>query len=392
MLQHPIYKLGIRELLEEKGTFIFLLFVASIVVLLMVLKGVLLSSEGSIYSKDDAILVVTNAMAPRYPLPMRYVDEIKDEIDSIEGVAPYNYVPATFNGDRRTVPVVASNARDMIMTNTDLIVPKSLMDNWIDDPSGLIIGETLAKRLKIKLGDSISLTSDMFTASGGKPIVKFRVKATYKVKDEIYPAYTLFIHDRLIRPDGQMTTLQGANSILVRLKDREDATRISAKIDTLFDNRAIQTRSFLRDQYAQSFRNQGKGIRDLIITYGYSGVVVAIVLMFAFSYYHCNLIKNSCFDAFLIGFSKRNQLYYLTAAQSCVIYLGVLLGALTSVVLNFLFEAALTKYIPFFSFSWWYLLEILLISFVAIMLITFIVLAIVQSHKTTHTIDGRALI
>lgn len=392
MFAHPIYKLGFRELvLKYKGTYFFLAFVACIVVLILAVEGIRLSGEGNIYAEDDALLVVSNAMAPRYPLPVRYVEEIKEEINNIDGVAAFNFVPATLNGERQSVPVIASYPQDMIQTNTDLVVAASRTERWIEDPNSVMIGADLSRILKIKLGDSITLQSKMF-AVGGYPVVKLKVRAIYTIKDEIYPSYTLFIHDRLIRPDGQLTTLQGANTVMVQLKSRDDASRVSAAIDKLFSDRAVQTRTFLRDQYIQSFRDQGKGIRGLILAYGYIGICVGLVLLVAFVYYHDHMIQRSCYDAYLIGFSRKKQRFYLTLAQSTVIYSGVLFGGLLALILSVMLETTIKKHLPFFTFPWEYCYLVVGFSLIIIVLITYCLQYLIQIRPDSYSTEGGALI
>ena len=95
-MTHPVYRMGLRSLLEDKATYFFITFVAGVVVLILALSGIEQSQTGSVFADDDKILVVSNAVAPRYPLPVRYVDRIKSEQLGVEGVAAVNFVPATY--------------------------------------------------------------------------------------------------------------------------------------------------------------------------------------------------------------------------------------------------------------------------------------------------------
>ena len=277
--------------------------------------------------------------------------------------------------------MLAADPEDMLETNSDLVVDEAFAERWPEDPNSVLLGRALAERFDLRVGDSMALTSRMFGMVGQSSELRLRVVGFYDIKDDLYPAYGILSHERLIRPLGQTTTAQGASSILVRLSDRKDAASVSHAIDEIFADRAVPTRTFLREQYVESFRTQGAGIRNLISLYGFVGVGTALVLLIAFIYYNANVTRANSYNLYLIGFSRVDQVLYLALANTIVIGGGVLLGVPLTVVGAYLFQATIERYIPLFGISTSFIIQLVIASIAAIFLVSALTLAFVYRHR-----------
>jgi putative ABC transport system permease protein len=349
MIKTPITRVTFRQLITDKSTYFFIAFIAGILSLQLFLSAVKVSQSGNIFPKDDKLLLISNAIAPRYPLPLKYINEIKQNNLNIAGVASVTFVAVKYMEDRRNIPVVASDPDDFLQTNTDLVVRKELVDRWKNNPSGLLVGRELADFYQLKIGDSMALSSIMFGIPGYIEELKLKVEAIYDIKDGLYPAYGVIIHERLIRPFGQKSIEQGANSIMVRLKGREDESKISSQIDQIFAKKPVPTSTSLREQYVESFRSQGAGIKGMINLYGIMSIATGIFILFAFCYYNASFLRQEIYYLHLIGFSRIHMFIYICFTQTFVVFLGILLGVLISYIGAHLFSDMIKQSLPQFS-------------------------------------------
>lgn len=350
MLRHPVHKVCFRSLLQEPSTYMFIAFAAAIVCVFIVLDGVGKAQRGDVFSDDDRILIVSNGVAPSYPLPVRYVNEIREsKIDGIEHVAALNFVPATMGSKRRRIAAMAANPTDLLAANTDLVVLGGMAKRWIEDRNSVLVGRDFAEREGLKVGDSVSVDSIAFRATSGERVLRLKIVGLYSVRDDAYPATGVLMHDKLIRPNGQLTVSQGASGILVLLKDRESAAEISRKIDGLFAKTLIQTRTTLREQFVQTFNDQGASITTLMRLYGIAGLVTGLMLLVTFCYFNAYRLEKACARFEEIGFGRSEVVVRTALSMASVIVFGAIAGIALTSVGTILFDVAIRKNFPFFD-------------------------------------------
>lgn len=351
-MQHPAFKIALRSLLRESSTYMFLAFVAGIMCLFIVLDGVRRSQTANIFAKDDRMLVVSNAIAPRYMLPYRYVDDIKRSpwVSGVESLAGVNFVPARLSGTRQSIPAMAAEPADLLSTNIDLVVWKEMAQRWIEDRNGVLVGRDLANQLGLKIGDSMSIESPAFKAAGGPPEMRLRVRAIYDVRDRAYPAYGVVLHYSLIRPKVPDAS-QGVNSIMILLRDRNSAQMNSIMIDSLFRHNPVPTRTALREQFVEAFNNQGAGMTQLISLYGIAGILAAALLLCTFCYYSARQLEGSYRLLKELGFQGGTVLARFAATIAALVTIGAATGIVVTLIGTGLFEVAIEQAFPLFSGS-----------------------------------------
>jgi len=353
MLQHPVNKVSLRSLRGEFSTYLFMMFSALIVSLFMVLQGVGKAQQGDVFSKDDRMLVVSNKMAPRYPLPVRYADQINNsEIPGLERAVAINFVPATMNGPRKRIAAMAANPGDLLHTNTDLVVLGGAAQRWIDDRNGVLVGRDFATREGLVVGDVVAVTSPLFREVGGIDTIKLKIQGLYSVKGDAYPAVGVLMHDKLIRPQGQTMVSQGASAILVLLKDRSNAAAVSQSIDDKFKASSMSTRTTLREQFVENFNSQGAGISTLLRLYGWGGIAAGIMLLLAFCYFNAYRLEQALRRFEEMGFRRFGVTLRAAVAMMLPIVAGAASGVGLTLLASYLFKVAIQRNFPFFAVSW----------------------------------------
>jgi ABC-type lipoprotein release transport system permease subunit len=348
-MRHPAFKVGLRSLLRESSTYLFLAFVAGIMCLFIVLDGVSRPQRGDIFGKDDRMMIVSNAIAPRYMLPQRYADEIRQGfIPGVERVASITFVPARIAGSRQSVPAMASNPADLLATNIDLVVWSEMAKRWVEDRNGLLVGRDLANQLGLKIGDTMTLTSPAFKAAGGPPEMRLRIRAIYDVRDAAYPAYGVVFHEELVRPAAP-NAQQGVNSIMVLLRHRDSAQASSLFIDSKFRKRPVPTRTALREQFVEAFNNQGAGISQLISLYGLAGLLTGAMLLSTFCYYGARRLEGPWRMLDEIGFGRAAVVLRFALTMAALVLAGAAVGVALTLIGTMMFQVAIEQTFPFFA-------------------------------------------
>ncbi|WP_338844664.1 ABC transporter permease [Massilia sp. W12] len=390
MLQHPVNKVSYRSLRAEFSTYLFMVFAALIVSLFMVLQGVGKAQQGDVFSKDDRILVVSNKIAPRYPLPVRYAYEINlRELPGVERAVAVNFVPATMNGPRKQIAVMAANPSDILRTNTDLVVLGGAAQRWIDDTNGLLVGRDFATREGLMIGDVISITSPSFREAGGVDTIKLKIQGLYAVKNDAYPAVGVLLHDKLIRPNGQTTTAQGASAILVLLKDRSNAIEVAQIIDDRYKASPMSTRTTLREQFVDSYNSQGAGIRTLLRLYGLGGIAAGGMLLLAFCYFNAYRLEQELRRFEEMGFNRFGVIMRAATAMMFPILAGAAFGVVLTLLVSALFKVSIQKAFPYFAATWETGLPLLpAVAAITFLLSAFALLTVVKLQRRTTQVGA----
>lgn len=350
MLRHPVNKVSYRSLIAEPSTYLFMGFSALIVSLFMVLTGVGKAQSGDLFAGDDRILIVSNKVAPRYPLPVRYVDRINEaQLAGVERAVAINFVPATMNGERKRIAAMAADPAGLLRTNTDLVVLGSMGQSWIDDRNSVLVGRDFAEREGLRVGDTIAVSSPVLRVAGGEGTLKLRIRGLYSVRNDAYPATGVLMHDKLIRPDGQLTVAQGASAILVLLRDRVDAPTVSREIDALHESAPVGTRTTLREQFVETFNSQGAGVSALLRMYGFGGIAAGLMLLLTFCYFNAQRMGLEMRRFEEIGFSRAGIVMRAATSMTLVILAGALGGLGLTLLVSTLFDVAIRRSFPYFS-------------------------------------------
>ncbi len=373
MLRHPVNKVSYRSLRAESSTYLFMAFSALIVSLFMILNGVGKAQRGDLFAADDRILIVSNKVAPRYPLPVRYAEEINQaQIPGIERAVALNFVPATMNGERKQIAAMAADPADLLRTNTDLVVLGGMGKSWIDDRNSVLVGRDFAAREGLRVGDTVAVSSPSLREAGGVDTLKLRIRGLYSVRNDAYPAMGVLMHDKLIRPNGQLSVAQGASALLVLLRDRGDAAVTSRKIDALYEHAAISTRTTLREQFVETFNNQGAGITALLQMYGFGGIAAGLMLLLTFCYFNAHRLDKEMRRFEEMGFSRPGIVMRGAMSMMMAILAGAVGGVGLTLLVTALFEVAIRRNFPYFSAS----VETGLLMLPAVAAITFVLSAL----------------
>lgn len=194
------------------------------------------------------------------PLPSSYLNRIR----SIEGVklaTSQDWFGGIYQDDRNQVASFAVEPELFFEMYPEYSLPEDRKAAWIADRQGIIVGQSVAQRFGWKVGDRISLRSNIYSNKDGTTAWDFNICGIYAAtngdSNSVYFHYKYFNEARTFGEDN-------IGYAVVRIDDPDRAAEIAAKIDALFANSSAETKTSTEKAFIQGFANQLGNIGALI--------------------------------------------------------------------------------------------------------------------------------
>ncbi len=199
--------------------------------------------------QDQALrLIVRNRISFANPIPVSYVDKIK----SLQGVREV-MIQQWFGGIYKDARDPQNNFARFAVEPAKLfrLHPEYSIESWQADhflkrQNSCIIGRALAERLGMKLGDRITLLGDIFPAH-----LDLIVAGIYEsaIDNEVLYFNNQYLKESLHKRQDY------AIMLMVMVNDAASVTAVSRRIDGLFHNATVQTRTETEKAFRLSFLN-----------------------------------------------------------------------------------------------------------------------------------------
>ncbi len=183
-------------------------------------------------------------------LPKRYVEEVR----AMKGVQKVTW--ANWFGGKDTNPehdheffaTLACDPKTTFEVYEDMETSPEQQKAFIENRQGALVGEVLMKRMGWKLGQTITLTSQIF---GGD--WEFKIEATYKAKRKSVDPAQVFFHWDLFNERLPERIRDKVGWIVAKVDKGTSAVALSKSIDDAFDANDIQTLSQDEGTFQKSF-------------------------------------------------------------------------------------------------------------------------------------------
>jgi putative ABC transport system permease protein len=193
-------------------------------------------SAGAQYAARDR-LTTRHKVSYGLPLPKRYVDDIATHVPGVKQVAYCDWfggrwakAPNEFFGN-------LACSTDAFSVYPEMQVEPAALEAWKQDKQGAIIGDLLAQRFGLKVGDRMTLQGSfypgdwelrivgIYTAPPRTPVDRTSLFFRWDYKNERVPQHQ---RDKI-------------GWVFTRVDDPRSSAQVSRAIDALFDDREIRT-------------------------------------------------------------------------------------------------------------------------------------------------------
>jgi putative ABC transport system permease protein len=170
-------------------------------------------------------------------LPRRYIDDVR----ALKGVDKATFAVWFGSKDpKKRTEFFAGFAVDhesFFDVMDEYQLDKTQLEDWKHTPNGAVLGDILAKTLQVKVGDKITIQSDIYPGDW-----EFVVKGIYKPLRATADRNSFIFRWDYLNNDPRGDTMKDKIGwVLSRITDPGQSAAISKQIDTMFDQRDDQT-------------------------------------------------------------------------------------------------------------------------------------------------------
>jgi putative ABC transport system permease protein len=226
-----------RNVLRNKGRAAMTVVGAAVAVLTFLLIRTVLSSWT--VAVDNAAkdrIATRHKISIILPLPRRYVDTVR-QVPGVKEVSFSNY----FGGKDPRNPnnffaTSAVDAKTFFKVYDEAVVAPEDMERWLANRKGAIVGDVLARKLGVKVGDKLTLTGTIYPGDW-----QFEISGIYTAARKSFDRSQFIFHWDYLNESISDDRRDHVGWIMSRIDDPQQSAAISGAIDKIFDEKDVQT-------------------------------------------------------------------------------------------------------------------------------------------------------
>lgn len=228
-----------------------------------------LENPNPAHSQGMFRLVTRHKIGLTGPIPASYEDKISS-LDGVSAVTNFVMFGGTYIDEsaENFFPRLAVEAESFLEVFDEATLIKGSLEEWVNDPSGSIVGEELFKKYGWEIGDQVVLKGNTFPVD-----LQLTIRGVYRVKNGRNSA--LFFNRKYL--DEAVPSFKGnVGTIWIKASDVNSATRLATRIDELFENSPYPTKTESEKAFQMGIVSMLGNVKLLIIS---MGVIIVIVIV-----------------------------------------------------------------------------------------------------------------
>jgi putative ABC transport system permease protein len=221
-------------------------------VLLGLLEGLNAGFERAIAHANRNALVVQTRVREAAPMPISCVEEIR-RVSGVTDVAPRSYFYYS-HGEAEGVGALATNPDVFFRLMTAFVTTPESLDAMRRTRSGMLATGPLLEALHLKVGDGVTVRSEMLKTDGSGTW-SFQIVGVIETPNTTAPAYLSVINYDYF-DESRVENRSTADAFYVRIDDPTKAIATSKAIDRIFANSSHETRTRSQQARAESAAKQ----------------------------------------------------------------------------------------------------------------------------------------
>lgn len=263
-------------------------------------------------------MVVQNATAFVFPLPMSYAARLR-AVPHVQAVTWANWFGGKYGDGKKFFASFAVEPESYLEMYPEIQIPEDQKEAFLRERSAAVIGEGLVRAFGWKVGDNVTLQGTIFPGDW-----TFTIRGIYHPTRKEYGDDSFVFHyDYLYEREPERTS---PGWYVLRIDDPDAAPLVAKAIDDQFRNSSAPTKTGTEKAFAAGFASMWGNVKLLMGTIG-TAVVFAILLVTA-NAMMMNQRERTSEVAVMktIGFSDR-RVFGLIIVEAAVISLtGAVLG------------------------------------------------------------------
>ncbi len=314
-----------RNLLRNRRrTILTVTSIAVSLFLITTLRTLLTELESPPSTPESALRLITrHRVSLANMLPLSYGSKIA-QVPGVAAVSGSMWFGGVYKDPKNFFPQFATETRQFFLVNSDMQLPESEKQAFVDDRTGALVGDNLAERFGWKVGDRIHLTGALFEFDP-----ELTVRAIYRAGSD--DGSSLFFHWEYFNEGIKASGFAGSDFVgtySIRVRSPEEVPSVAAAVDALFRNSTAPTKTETEKAFVLGFLAMMGNVR-LLITAIASVVIFTIVLVAS------NTMAMSIRERVreigilkALGFKKAHVLAFLIGESALLSLTGALIGSL----------------------------------------------------------------
>jgi putative ABC transport system permease protein len=339
-----------RNLFRRKGRTILTIIAVALAVLIFgaIRTAVAMWSAGAEEAAKDR-LATRHKVSITMQLPRRYIDDVR-QVPGVKTATWANWFGA--KDPKQRTPFFAGFAADhetWFDVMDEMKVEPEALQRWKETPNGAILGDILARTLQVKVGDRLTINSDIYPGDW-----EFQVVGIYTpLRRTVDRNSMVFRWDYLNNDPRAVWSRDQIGWVMSRIDDPLQSANIAKKIDTIFDEKDDQTLTMSERAFQLSFMGAFSavlGAFDLV------SIVIGLILLLILANAIAMSVRERTHEYGVlraIGFPPGHIIGFIIGESVLVAFVGGLLGlllvyGLVNVVMGPLIEETMSGMFPYF--------------------------------------------
>ncbi|HVS70940.1 MAG TPA: FtsX-like permease family protein [Phycisphaerae bacterium] len=232
--------------------------------------------HGDDSSPSSALRIITrHRVSLTQFLPASYEARIKS-VDGVEQVSAWSWFGGTYKDPSDFFGRFAVDADHVFDVFPDWRLPPDQLAAFKRTRAGCAVGEKIAERYHIHLGDPVVITGDIYPVTLDMKCVAIYTHPPHEENLLFHREYL----DELLKAQGDTIALDTVGTYVIRARTADEVPRVSRAIDAMFDNSPYPTRTESEKEFGRSFLGMLGNIR-LFLAAICSAVTFTILLVSA---------------------------------------------------------------------------------------------------------------
>jgi putative ABC transport system permease protein len=270
-----VFKLIFKNALRHKlRTFLTILGIAIAVIAFGILRTVVTAWSAGVEGSALNRLITRQAVSFIFPLPYTY----RDKIASVPGVDEVTYATwfqGVYIDKDQFFARLAVDAETFFDVYPEYLISKDELETFKRERNSCIIGSSIAKQYKLKIGDAMNIDGDIYPGQW-----EFIVRGIYQPRDKTTDATQMVFHwdylDERLRQDSP-SRAGNLGWFIVKINDSEKSASVASQIDALFKNSRAETKTETERAFQQGFLSATGAIITAMDVMSF--VIVGIIML-----------------------------------------------------------------------------------------------------------------
>jgi len=320
----------------------FAIFIAFLIFgAITALQGAL--NSGVEMSADNRLITV-NKINFTQPLPFSYVNKVKS-VEGVKEVSFANWFGGYYQEPANQVVTMAVDPDTYFTVYDELVISEEQLAQWKGNRRGAIVGERMAKTFDWKVGDTIPMSSNIFSNKDGTQTWQLQIDGIFSADDKKTDTGYIVFHYKYFM---ETQTWGGDNVgwLIITTTDSQLNQQVSDAIDVNFANSAAETETSTEAAFNKAFIEQIGNIGLIIFGVVFMAFFTILIVVGNTMVLAIRERTNEIAVLKTLGFSSP-RIFKMILIESCLLsFIGGLLGLGAAFVIVKGASEAMQRFLP----------------------------------------------